>query len=50
MRDLKVETTGLEISSDAEVMEVAETASDALSHLEQTIYGFNGGISQTVWR
>ena len=47
MRDLKVETTGLEISSDAEVMEVAETASDALSHLEQTIYGFNGGISQT---
>jgi hypothetical protein len=47
MRNLKVETAGLEISSDAEVVEVAEAASNALSHLEQTIYGLNGRIGQT---
>jgi hypothetical protein len=46
MRDLEVKTAGLEISGDTEVMEVAKATGDALSHLEEAVNGFDGGISQ----
>jgi hypothetical protein len=46
LRDLEVKAAGLEISGDTEVMEVTKATGDALSHLEQTVDGFDGGISQ----
>jgi hypothetical protein len=46
MRDFEVKTAGLEISGEAEVMEVTKATCDALSHLEDGINGFDGSISQ----
>jgi hypothetical protein len=46
MRDFEVKTAGLEISGDAEVMEVTKATCDALSHLEEAVDRFTGGISQ----
>lgn len=46
MRDSEVKTAGLEISGDAEVMEITKATGDALSHLENAVNGFDGGISQ----
>src|SRR5512145_1012765 len=46
MRDLEVKAAGLEISGETEVMEVTKATGDALSHLEQAVNGFDGGISQ----
>jgi hypothetical protein len=46
LRDLEVKAAGLEISGETEVMEVTKATGDALSHLEQAVNGFDGGISQ----
>ena len=50
MRDLEVETAGLEISGDTEVMEVTKAPGNALSHLEEAVNGFDGGISQAGFK
>jgi hypothetical protein len=44
MRDLEIKTAGLEISGDAEVMEVTKAAGDALSHLEEAANGFSRAL------
>ena len=43
---LEVKTAGLEIGGEAEVMEVTKATRNALSHLEETVNGFDRGIRQ----
>src|SRR6476659_1706792 len=43
---LAVKTAGLEIGGEAEVMEVTKATRNALSHLEETVNGFDRGIRQ----
>ena len=50
MRDLEVETARFEIGGNPEVMKVTEAAGNTLSHLEQAVDGFDGGVAQTVLR
>ena len=46
MRELEVKTAGLEIGGEAEVMEVTKATRNALSHLGETVNGFDRGIRQ----
>ena len=41
-----MKTAGLEIGGEAEVMEVTKATRNALSHLEETVNAFDGGIRQ----
>ena len=41
-----MKTAGLEIGGEAEVMEVTKATRNALSHLEETVNGFDRGIRQ----
>ena len=43
---MKVESAGLEVAGESEVVEVAEAAGDALGQLQQPVDGFHGAISQ----
>ena len=46
MRDFEVEAAGFETGGNPKVMEITKATGDALSHLENAVNGFDGGISQ----
>src|SRR4249919_1348157 len=49
MRDLEIETARFEIGGDPEVVKVTEAAGNTLSHLEQAVDGFDGGVGEACF-